>query len=179
MGARCTSSKEPRCSGGSNGAGRSGRVRKASCSVAVPHCARKWCECGAPAYSRDPLNYCRRPDCRRRCTETGAASSLWLGCRLRRGLSSGGCRRGLPVVASSALSGIRAIAQLFQPLVEGLDCSLALFQQIVDERLFTLLHRLLLSKEFLDSICPTFFRHSPVNPPFLHSSLLTRHLGAY
>jgi len=82
------------------------------------------------------------------------------------------------MVASSTLAGIRAIAQLLQFFVEDLDRSLAPFQQIVDERLFTLLHRLLLGKKFLDSVTPAFFRHSPVNPPFLYSSLLTRHCGA-
>jgi len=49
--------------------------------------------------------------------------------------------------------------ELRQLLVEGLDRLGALPQQILDERLFGVLDRLLFQKEFLDIVGSLFFRH--------------------
>jgi hypothetical protein len=63
-------------------------------------------------------------------------------------------------MAALWLGGIRAVAQFGKLLVEQLDRSLTLFEQIVDERLLTIDQCLLVGRDFLDVVLfSAFFRH--------------------
>lgn len=56
------------------------------------------------------------------------------------------------MMASPRLAGIAAIAELCKPIVKGRIRGFALFQNVLDERLFAVFERLRFGKKFFDAV---------------------------